>query len=220
MYYERKDHGFSFELPDGWREMVGNKPLTFCGPNGYIGCTSEVIQIQIATILPKFVDPCSREKFLAEPGAEISRDKIGDETNVVVLKRQSNGEMSIVRDGMHYCITFDYDATTISAIKRLKETAKFPSCDKADAIIQQHSDPRTQAVNKVLNAGSAGEARRALRDAGISSIRYPGFTMHNIRDSKEKIPQDCVFHGGVVAEIYCKTCDNWMCQECFYEHDC
>jgi len=185
MYYERKNLGFSFELPDGWREMVGNKPLTFCGPNGYIGCTSEVIQIQIATILPKYVDPCSREKFLAEPGAEISRDKVGDETNVVVLKRQSNGEMSIVRDGMHYCITYDYDATTMKAIKRLKESAKFPSCEKADAIIQQHSDPRTQAVNKAINAGTAEEARRFLSDAGIPATKHSGYTEHHIRDKND-----------------------------------
>ncbi len=182
MFYKRPDLGFSFELPDGWREMVGNTPLTFCGPNGYIGRTSEVIQIQIATILPEYVDPCSREKFLAEPGAEISRDKIGDETNVVVLNRQSNGEISIVRDGIHYCVTYDYDAATIKAIKRLKDSAKFPSCEKADSAIQQYSDPRTQAVNKAINAGSAEEARRVLSDAGIPATKHPGYTEHHIRD--------------------------------------
>jgi len=70
MRYENKSIGFSFELPEGWRLDERNLILTFFGPNGQIGYASELIQMQIGTILPQYLDSDSREKFLAEPGAE------------------------------------------------------------------------------------------------------------------------------------------------------
>jgi hypothetical protein len=45
MYYENKDLGFSFELPDGWRRDTNNLTITFYGPNGGFGVHSEVIQL-------------------------------------------------------------------------------------------------------------------------------------------------------------------------------
>ena len=37
---------------------------------------------------------------------------------------------------------------------------------------------------------------------------------------KDGLPPDCVFCGGVASVVYCNRCENWMCQECYDEHDC
>jgi hypothetical protein len=126
MHYERED-GFSFDLPDGWRRDEHNLMLTFYGPSGDPGHNSEVIQIMIGDILPRYFSPAAREQFLAEPGAETLRSRVGDEDNVVVLKKSRESEISVVRDGIQYTISHGHDAITDAAIELLKATAQFPS---------------------------------------------------------------------------------------------
>ena len=181
MHYKDKTLGFSFDLPDGWRHDEGNLTLTFFGPNGQIGYTSEVIQMQIGTILPPYLEPGSSEKFLAEPGADVFRSKLGDETNVVVLRKLSNSEVSAVRDGIQYSVSYSNDTATQKAIKQLRESFQFPSREKAIAAIQSWDDPGKQAILKALKAGSPEEARRVLYEAGMPpDIRRPGYTIHRI----------------------------------------
>lgn len=151
MHYEDKDLGFSFDLPDGWKRDEHNLTLTFYGPNGGLGITSELIQIQIATILPQYLTPASREQFLAEPGTRVLRSRVGDEDNVVVLRRERDSEISVVRDGIHYTISHANDAVTEFAIERLKQTARFPSPELAQSAIRSWSDPRRQAVSRMLH---------------------------------------------------------------------
>jgi len=152
MHYEHKELGFSFNLPEGWQYDEGNiAALTFYGPNGGIGCTTELIQIQIGTIKPQYFDPDRREKFLAKPGAKVLRSKVGDETNVVVMRKANDSEISVVRDGIHYVICHFNDAATEKAIERLKQSVIFPSREKAATAIQSWADPRSQAVSRMLH---------------------------------------------------------------------
>jgi len=181
MHYVDRNLGFSFDLPDGWTHDPSNLTLTFFGPNGRIGSTSEVIQMQIGTILPRYMDAASREQFMAELGAGVSRTKLGDETNVVVLKKPSNSEISGVHDGIQYSIAHAHDAATQEAIERLKATFRFPSREKAIAAIESWNDPHKQAILKALKAGSPEEARRVLAEAGMPpAIERPGYTMHRV----------------------------------------
>lgn len=191
MRYEREDLGFSFELPDGWRRDEHNLTLTFFGPNGRLGHTSEVIQLKIGTILPQYLDLASRERFLAEPGATVSRTKVGDETNAVVLRKASDSEISVVRDGIHYTIAHANDATTEKAIEHLKKSAQFPPASKAAAAIQGWSDPRKQAVSKVLHAGSPEEARQILSEAGMPPVvQRTGYTIHSVESTSRLRVED------------------------------
>jgi hypothetical protein len=66
MHYKDKSLGFSFDLPEGWCHDKHNLTLTFFGPNGRIGYSFELIQVRLGTILPRYVDPESRERFLNE----------------------------------------------------------------------------------------------------------------------------------------------------------
>jgi len=185
MHYENNELGFSFNLPDDWRGDEGNLTLTFFGPNGRIGCTSEVIQLKIGAILSQYHSPESREIFLAEPGAQVSRRKIGDEANVVVLKRKSNCEISAVRDGVHYNFTYSNDATTLKAIDLLCESAQFPNAEQARAANQNWSNPRRQAMNKALRADSPEQVRQILSEAGMPpSIQRPGYSIHRVTDQE------------------------------------
>jgi len=181
MHYKDKSLGFSFELPEGWRHDEHNLTLTFFGPNGRIGYASELIQMQIGTILPQYLDPDSREKFLAEPGAEVFRSKLGNETNVVVLKKPSDSEISAVHDGVQYTIAHSNDEATQRTIDRIKESFKFPSVQEAVAAIQRSNDPQKQAILRALKSGSSEEARRVLSEAGMPPvIERPGYTMHRV----------------------------------------
>jgi len=190
MHYEHKELGFSFNLPDGWRYDEGNiAAVTFYGPNGSIGCSSELIQIRIGTIKPQYFDPDKRVKFLAEPGAKVLRSRVGDETNVVVMRKANDSEISVIRDGIHYVICHFNDADTEMAIALLKQSVRFPSPEKAAAAIQGWADPRRQAVGKVLRAGSPEEARRILSESGMSaSIQRPGYTMHRAEEYSRTSP--------------------------------
>ncbi len=154
MHYKDKNLGFSFELPEGWRHDEHNLILTFFGPNGRIGYSFEIIQMQIGTILSRYLDPDSRKKFLVEPGAEVFLSKLGDETNVVVLEKPSDSEISAVHDGVHYTIAYSNDVTTQMAVERLRESFKFPSVEQAVVAIQRSDDPQKQAILRVLKSGS------------------------------------------------------------------
>ena len=71
MQYRDGAVGFSFELPDGWRRDEHNITTTFSWPNGGPSASSEVIQLMIGDVLPRYVDPVKREKFLIEPGVTV-----------------------------------------------------------------------------------------------------------------------------------------------------
>ena len=142
MHYERKDLGFSFDLPDGWRRSEDQPMLSFYGPKGGLGILSELIQIKFTTILPQYLTPASREQFYAEPGAQVSRTRVGDEDNAVVLRRARDSEISLVRDDVHYIIVHFNDEASESAIECLKRTARFPSPQNAQEAIPRLSAPR------------------------------------------------------------------------------
>ena len=36
----------------------------------------------------------------------------------------------------------------------------------------------------------------------------------------EESVHDCVFGDGEAGTMYCEKCKNWMCEECFEEHEC
>jgi hypothetical protein len=145
---------------------------------------SELIQIKIGTILPQYLSSASREQFLAEPGATVSRSRIGEENNVVVLRRANDSEISVVRDGVQYIIMYFHDEETQKAVNRLKESFRFPSVEEAIAAIQRSSDPKKQAILKALKSGSPEQARRALSDAGMPPvIERPGYTVHQVRSA-------------------------------------
>jgi hypothetical protein len=184
MRYENADFGFAFELPDDWRVDPSIRPLTFFGPNGRIGSTSEVIQLHLGGIQPQYHDPGNREKFLAEPGAEVIRSRAGDETNVVVLRKPSNSEISVVRDGIQYSITYPNDAATERVIERLKESFRFPSGEEAAATIKNSADPTKQLTARLLMVGSTEEAHRVLREWGVPPVAQgSGFTKYVVPDA-------------------------------------
>jgi hypothetical protein len=181
MNYKDKSLGFSFDLPEGWHHDEHNLTLTFFGPNGRIGHTLELIQMRIGTVLPRYLDPEKREKFLAEPGAEVLRSKLGNETNVVVLKKASDTEISAVHDGLQYIIAHSNDEATQRAVDRLRESFRFPSVEDAVAAIQFSNDPQKQALLRALESGSPEQARRVLSEAGMPPvIERPGYTIHRV----------------------------------------
>lgn len=180
MRYENDDLGFSFELPDGWRRDEHNLTITFYGPNGRVGVKSEVIQVMIGGISPDYVDPANRERFLSEPGADVARTEIGGERNAVILRRTTNSEISVVRDGVHYSFSYSNDAATQAAIERIRHSAQFPSATQAAAAIRRSSDPKKQAVSKALRADSPEEARRILAEGGVPGVRRSGYTIHSV----------------------------------------
>jgi len=142
---------FSFELPDEWRRDEHNFQITFFGPEGRMGATRQIIQLQIGGILPKNHAPEAREEYLSEPGATVSRTVVGGEKNAVVLKKQSNSEMSIVRNGIHYSFAYGHDAETLRAMELARETTRFPTQETASSELHRWSDPTTQAASRVLH---------------------------------------------------------------------
>lgn len=173
--------GFSFELPDGWRRDEHNLTITFYGPDGRMGSSNQVIELQIGGILAQYHAPEGREKFLREPGAALHRTVVGGENNAVVLKKPSSSEISVVRDGIHYSFAHGHDQETLRAIELVKETTCFPSPEAASSELQRWSDPNAQAVARVLRAGSPEEARDILARAGAPGVRVSGGTFHDLQ---------------------------------------
>ena len=62
---------------------------------------------------------------MAEPGAEVFRSELGDESNVVVLKKPTDTEITAVHDGVHYTIAHSNDERTQKAVERLKNHSNF-----------------------------------------------------------------------------------------------
>lgn len=143
--------GFSFELPDGWHRDERNLTITFYGPDGRMGSSQQVIQLQVGGILAQYHVPEAREKFLSEPGATVHRTVVGGEKNAVVLKKSSNSEISVVRDGIQYSFTHGHDSETLRAIELVKETCRFPAQETASSELHRWSDPRAQAVSRMLH---------------------------------------------------------------------
>jgi hypothetical protein len=147
MHYVDKLIGFNFDLPDGWHYEQSVTLITFLGPKGKIGFNLELIQIQVSTILPQFLDAVDREKFLAETDSITCYSTLGEETNVVELIKSNDTEISAVHKGIHYIIAHSNDKTTLDAVKTLKETFRFPIIT-FDLIIQKlKSDPVRQNVS-------------------------------------------------------------------------
>lgn len=185
MHYIDKSLKFSFNLPNDWRHDKQNLTLTFFGPNGRLGYTSELIQIKFGTIMPEYQDPIKREKFMAEPGAEIFRSKLGNESNVVVLKKPNDTEITAVHDGVHYIISYSNDTATIEAVEMLKKTFNFPTHKQAMEAIQSSNDPQKQAILKALKSNSPEQARDILDAAGMPpEIERPGYTIHKVGAAK------------------------------------
>lgn len=162
MIYRDPMLSFSFELPDGWRHDPQVRPLTFLGPRGRVGAVGEHIQIRTEQIAPRYRDPAERERFMAEPGATVTRGRLGTEENVVVCEWADHAEITVVRDDVHYSLVFPNDAETIEAVRRLRDTFEFPPASVAFKVIQERSDPAVQTMVRVTHAGSAEEARRIL----------------------------------------------------------
>lgn len=179
MRYESEKLGFSFELPEGWRRDEHNVLPTFYGPQGGPGVRTQVIQMQIGSILAQYRTPEARERFLAEPGAEIARSTVGDEQNVVVMKKQDHSELSIVRDDVHYNITHSHDSATLEAMESLRGTARFGTGLQARVAKISASNPKTQAMSRALRAKSPEEARQILEEAGMpDQSTGQGYTLH------------------------------------------
>jgi hypothetical protein len=184
MHYVDESLGYSFDLPDGWQQVPHNLPLTFLGPHGRIGVPSEVIEIEIGAVLPQYLEASSRERYMAEPGTTTRRATLGDETNVVVLIRPQNLEISAVHDGVQYAIMHARDAATMGAMDLLGSTFRFPPRDRAIAAIRSWNDPQKQAMSRALKAETPEEARQILASAGMpSAIQRPGYTFHEIPPS-------------------------------------
>jgi hypothetical protein len=176
--------GFSFELPDRWRRDEHNLTITFYGPDGRMGSSQQVIQLQIGGLLAQYQAPEAREKFLSEPGATVHRTVVGDEQNCVVLKKPGNSEISVVRDGIHYSFAHGHDSETLRAIDLVKKTARFPTRETASSELHRWSDPKAQAVARVLRADSPEQAREILSQVGAPGLRVSGGTFHDLEPKR------------------------------------
>lgn len=141
-FFPGSDIGFTFDLPDGWRQDPDSGrtiALSFYGPNGGRAAAKEHIELVFAVIGTQYVIPESRERFLAEPGGTVLRTRVGDEDNVVVLQRNPPrvSEISIVRDRIHYLIRYSNDPATEAAIECLKQSAEFPTAEMAQSVIRR-----------------------------------------------------------------------------------
>jgi hypothetical protein len=192
--------GFSFELPDGWHRDEHNLQITYFGPEGRIGSTRQVIQLQIGGILPQYHTPEAREKFLAEPGATVHRTVIGGETNAVVLKKQSNSEMSIVRDAIQYTFAYGHDTETLRAMDLVKETTRFPTPDTASSELHRWSDPKAQAVSRMLHGKAPIPASQRV---GPSQEEKPRGFLSRILGFLQSEPSE-------PAVQTCETCSHQM----------
>lgn len=125
IYFDNKT-GISFHLPNGWHKDEHNLILTFYGADGGLGKNYQIIQLKIGSILSQYISQKNREIYLSEPEAQVLQGKVGNEKNVVILKRTNESEISVVRDGIHYIICHSNDNETLTAIDTLCNTFLFP----------------------------------------------------------------------------------------------
>ena len=135
-HYINEYADFSFELPTSWHMDKINPIPTFWGSDEPRGC----IQITIGAVLPKFVSPNARKRFLAEPGAHVIDGQLRDEKNVVILIKDDHTEISAVRDGLHYTICYSNNPESETAIERLKESIHFSPPNNARRLIEAETD--------------------------------------------------------------------------------
>ena len=187
MRYKNEDVGISFDLPDGWRRDERNLMITFYGPHGGLSDQSEVIQLLIGGIDPRYYDPVAREEYLSEPGAKVFRTQIGDELNAVVFEKATNSEISIVRDGVQYSFSHAHDVATRAAIECIRRSVQFPSPNQVVDAIRKASDPKRQAVAKANFADVQKQiTRRPLAEAGASGVRIEGGTSYDREPQLQK----------------------------------
>jgi len=160
--------------------------ITFLGPDGRIGSSHQVIQLQFGGILPQYYTPEAREKFLNEPGASVSRTVVGGEKNSVVIQKSKDSEISIVRDGIQYSFAYGHDSEMLRAIEMIKETARFPPPENALAELGRWSDPKAHTVTEVIRVNSPEEARDILTREGAPGVRVSGGTFHNLNSTQGK----------------------------------
>lgn len=164
MRYENDNLGYSFELPDTWRhdKLLGRVLLTgrvVAGALAFVGPEGRLIQIKTAeTILPRFLDPRAREEFLAEPGAVVRRATLGDETNVVILERAADSEISAVHGGLHYIIGHANDPITRDAVSHLCRSFVFPPSERAAAALNR-------SAQRAAESKKMDEIRQFMDDA-------------------------------------------------------
>jgi len=167
--------GFSFELPEGWQNIVPIEPLSFCGPQGQIGGQTEVIQLKVNVLPVEYHSPEARASpiFWGEQDVEVRRSNLGGEANVVVLRRLTSNEISAVHEGVHYNITHSTDDNTINAIARLSATFTFPSIEDAQRVVgrirgmsAQQTEDRDE-MDEITALGEAiesGQLHATIRD--------------------------------------------------------
>ena len=98
-------------------------------------------------------------EFWDEPGASTFRSNLGEETNVVVLKRLKNNEISAIHDGIHYNITYSNDVAAAEAVDRLRTTFTFPPTEAAHKVATRMRQLSTEdqeaiAISQAVSSGS------------------------------------------------------------------
>lgn len=125
MQYRDPRHHFFFTLPDTWRHEPSVKHPTFFGPRGRIGSRTQVIQVIAGPIMPEYVDPESRKRYLDEPGATVVDSRAGNASSAVELRRADHAEISVVHCNVHLVISHDYDPATQEAVESLRNSLVF-----------------------------------------------------------------------------------------------
>jgi hypothetical protein len=202
MRYKIDSVEFSFDLPAGWRRDQFIRPITFFGPNGGLGKNSEIIQLKIGGINPKYVEPAARETFLAEPSAEVFRTEAGGEKNAIVLKTPTHGEISVVRDGMHYQFSHSNDAKTMAAIDLIRSSAQFPIGNQAAAVSKEITTADTSYLGKYFE----NEASCAICERHMIKLQEAKGRVIITREED---------HSNIGTAEECKECGRRYCDRCY-----
>ena len=172
MKYTHQKLGFSFELPDDWRERPAIIPPTFTSELG-------TIQVKASTVLPDCATPSARKQFMAEQGFQFPEGHfLGDEKqNLVQLHDtiRQEGWLSVVRDGLHYEVTWGhYDNPGMqAAIQHFARTFAFPVASAAQAAVHraEQMTPSQKAAHDLLFRGtSVGDLETILSRHGMTPV--------------------------------------------------
>jgi hypothetical protein len=173
MKYLDKTYGFSFLVPDGWNQLDHVMPLTFVSAQGGI-------QVRVSTIRPDFSEAAARERYMLEPGMEVvSSPVFGNETmNIVHLRNRSRNEgwLSVVRDGIHYELTWDHDEREQmrNAVKQMGCSFEFMPMESANKLheIERQMTPGQKVMQDLLTNAPASsvEAVQRIQAAGMVPI--------------------------------------------------